>query len=135
MANDTAKKFIDALHKLEAERDLDTIVSLFSDDCDINNVVTVDNDGHKHDARRFWQAYRDNFGEVESKFRNEIITDDRAALEWTTTGTSSEGHEFEYEGVSILEIEGDRITRFFAYFDPNKLGRQIVEEKGHAAQS
>lgn len=134
MANETAKKFIDALHKLEAERDLETIVSLFAEDCDINNVVTIDND-KKHDARKFWQAYRDNFDEVESKFRNEIVTGDRAALEWKTTGTSSEGHEFEYEGVSILEIEGERITRFFAYFDPNKLGRQIIEEKGHAAQS
>lgn len=132
MANDTAKKFIDALHRLESERDLETIVSLFADDCDINNVVTVDND-KKHDAGKFWQAYRDNFGEVKSTFRNEIITENRAALEWTTTGTSSEGHEFEYEGVSILEIDGDKITRFFAYFDPNKLGRQILEEKSGSA--
>ncbi|MCA1625784.1 MAG: nuclear transport factor 2 family protein [Acidobacteria bacterium] len=133
MANETAKKFIDALHKLEAERDLETIVGLFGEDCEINNVVTVDNDNQKTDARKFWQAYRDNFGEVKSTFRNEIITENRAALEWTTTGTSSEGNQFEYEGVSILEIDGERITRFFAYFDPNKLGRQIVEEKGQTA--
>jgi len=132
MANETAKRFIDALHKLEAERDLETIVSLFAADCDINNVVTVDNN-QKHDARKFWQAYRDNFGEVESVFRNEIITENRAALEWKTTGTSNDGNEFEYEGVSILEIKGERITRFFAYFDPNKLGRQIVDEKGKEA--
>ncbi len=133
MANETAKKFIDALHWLEQEHDLESIVSLFSEDCEINNVVTVDNDNQKTDARKFWQAYRDNFGEVESTFRNEIITENRAALEWKTTGTSSEGNEFEYEGVSILEIDGERITRFFAYFDPNKLGRQIVEEKGQTA--
>jgi ketosteroid isomerase-like protein len=133
MANETAKKFIDALHKLEAERDLETIVSLFDKDCEINNVVTVDNDNRKTDARKFWQAYRDNFGEVKSTFRNEIITENRAALEWKTTGTSSDGNEFEYEGVSILEIDGERITRFFAYFDPNKLGQQIVEEKGQSA--
>lgn len=132
MANETAKRFIDALHKLEAERDLETIVSLFAADCDINNVVTVDNN-QKHDARKFWQAYRDNFGEVESVFRNEIITENRAALEWQTTGTSGDGSEFEYEGVSILEIEAEHITRFFAYFDPNKLGRQIVDEKGKEA--
>lgn len=132
MANETAKKFIDALHRLESDRDLETIVGLFGEDCDINNVVTVDNN-RKNDARKFWQNYRDNFGEVRSTFRNEIITENRAALEWKTTGTSSEGNEFEYEGVSILEIDGERITRFFAYFDPNKLGRQIIEEKGQAA--
>ena len=133
MANETAKKFIDALHKLETERDLETIVGLFGEDCEINNVVTVDNGNQKNDARKFWRAYRDNFGEVKSTFRNEIITENRAALEWKTTGTSFDGNEFEYEGVSILEIEGECITRFFAYFDPNKLGRQIVEEKGQTA--
>lgn len=133
MANETAKKFIDALHKLEAERDLETIVGLFKEDCEINNVVTVNHDNQENDARKFWQSYRENFGEVESTFRNEIITENHAALEWKTTGTSSDGNRFEYEGASILEIEGDKITRFFAYFDPNKLGQQIIEEKRQTA--
>lgn len=132
MAQDTAKKFVDALGKLESERDLETIAELFSDDCDIANVITEDND-KKTSAREFWQSYRDNFGDVKSTFRNQIISENNAALEWKTTGTSSEGHEFEYDGVSILEIEGNRITRFRAFFDPNKLGRQIVEEKGKGA--
>ena len=132
MTEDTAKKFVDALHKLETERDLETICALFTDDCDIANVITEDND-RQTGAREFWQNYRDNFSDVKSTFRNEIITDNRAALEWNTTGTSSEGNEFEYDGVSILEIDGDRITRFRAFFDPNKLGRQIVEEKKQAA--
>ena len=132
MAQETAKKFIDALHKLEAEKDLETIASLFADGADVANVITEDND-NEQSAREFWQKYRDNFGDVESTFRNEIITENRAALEWNTRGTSAEGKEFEYDGVSVLEIEGDRITRFRAYFDPNKLGRQIVEEKGKGA--
>ena len=40
------------------------------------------------------------------------------------------GHEISYEGVSILEVEGDKISRFFAYFDPRKLGKQIEETEG-----
>lgn len=132
MAQDTAKKFVEALYKLEQERDLETICSLFADDSDVANVITEDND-KQSDAREFWKSYRDNFGEVKSTFRNQIITENAAALEWNTTGTSSEGHEFEYDGVSVLEIEGDKITRFRAFFDPNKLGRQIVEEKGKGA--
>lgn len=132
MAEDTAKKFVDALGKLESERDLETIASLFADDCDIGNVVTENKD-KKIDARRFWQSYRDNFGEVKSTFRNQIITDNRAALEWTTSGTSSEGNDFQYDGVSILEVDGEKITRFHAYFDPNKLGQQIVSEKSKGA--
>ena len=125
MAENTAKQFIDALHKLESDRDLETIVNLFSEDCEIGNVVTEDKD---IGVREFWTSYRESFGEVESTFRNEIITGGATALEWTTSGTSGEGHEFKYDGVSILEIEADKITRFHAYFDPNKLGKQIVAE-------
>lgn len=128
MAENTAKNFIDALNKLESDRDLETICGLFSEDSEVGNVVTA----YKNlGAREFWTSYRDSFDQVHSTFRNEIITDGRAALEWKTAGTSSEGHEFEYEGVSILEIEADKITRFHAYFDPNKLGKQIVSDENN----
>lgn len=124
MTEKTAKDFIGALNKLEANRDLETICGLFSENCEIGNVVTEDkNIG----APEFWTSYRGSFDKVNSTFRNEIIMDGAAALEWKTTGTNSEGREFEYEGVSILEIEGDKITRFHAYFDANKLGKQMVD--------
>ncbi len=132
MAENTAKQFIDALHKLESERDLETIVNLFSEDCEIGNVVT---DDKNIGVKEFWTSYRESFGEVESSFRNEIFTDKTAALEWTTKGTNSDGHEFQYDGVSILETDGDKITRFHAYFNPNKLGKQIVAEEKTEAQS
>lgn len=122
MAEHTAKQFIDALHKLEAERDLETITSLFSTDCEIGNVVTEDKD---IGVKEFWTSYRESFGEVKSNFRNEIITGEVTALEWTTRGTNGDGHKIEYSGVSILEIEDDKIARFHAYFDPNKLGKQM----------
>lgn len=132
MAEETAKKFVEALWKLELERDLETIVSLFADDCEIGNVVTENKD-KKISPRQFWQMYRDNFGEVKSEFHNEIFTENASALEWTTAGTSTEGKEFQYDGTSILEIDGDKITRFHAYFDPNKLGKQIVSEEAKGA--
>ena len=122
MAENLAKQFIDALHKLEAERDVDTIVSLFSDECEIGNVVTEDKN---ISPKEFWTSYRENFGEVNSEFRNEIVAENTVALEWTTTGTSGVGSEIKYDGVSILETSGDKITRFHAYFDPNKLGKQM----------
>ena len=132
MAQETAKNFIDALWKLEADRDLETIVGLFSEDCEIGNVVTED----KNIAvREFWKSYRDNFDTVKSTFRSEIITDNHAALEWKSEGTGTNGHDFAYDGVSILEIDGDHITRFHAYFDANKLGKQIIAEyKAEAAE-
>jgi len=130
MAKELAKKFIDALHKLEADRDLETIVGLFDENAKVGNVVMQN---HDMNPREFWQNYRNNFDEIESTFRNEIVTENTAALEWTSEGKSSDGNEFKYDGVSILEINGDKISRFHAYFDPNNLGHQIVDEKSREA--
>ena len=126
MAHEISEKFIEALHALEESRDVEKIAALFADGAEVNNVVTIEN-SHDLQARDFWQKYRDNFGEVHSEFRNKIYGENSAALEWTTTGTSADGGAIDYEGVSILETDGARITRFFAYFNPSKLGRQIDE--------
>lgn len=127
MTQEISDKFIEALHDLEKNRDVEKIASLFSDDAEVNNVVTIEN-SHDLTAREFWTKYRDNFGEVNSEFSNKIYGENTAALEWTTTGTGADGGEINYEGVSILEIEGDKITRFFAYFNPGKIGKQMTEE-------
>lgn len=127
---ETAENFIEALRKLESERDLDTIVALFADDAEIGNVTVTDTMSGTEGARKFWRNYRDTFGEIESIFHNKINLDGVAALEWTSKGTSKDGNKIDYDGVSILEMEEDKITRFFAYFNPAKLGHEI--EKGKA---
>ncbi len=131
--NKTAEKFIEALKKLESDKDLDTIVSLFADDSEVGNVTVTDTMSGTDGARKFWQNYRDTFGEIESTFHNKIISDDTAALEWPSKGSSNNGNEIDYDGVSILEMDGDKITRFFAYFNPGKLGHEI--EKGKAGNA
>jgi ketosteroid isomerase-like protein len=120
-----AEQFVAALGKLERERDLETIAALFAEDAEIDNVTSVEGKAGHTGAKEFWRIYREMFDEMKSTFNNQIMTDGRAALEWQTKGSSKNGHEIEYEGVSILEIEGDKITRFYAYFDPRKLGRQL----------
>jgi ketosteroid isomerase-like protein len=69
---------------------------------------------------------RETFGRVRSTIRNRIMTDNRTAVEWSTKGTSGDGGEIDYEGVSILKLEGQKIKRFYAYFDPAQLGQQIA---------
>lgn len=129
MSEQLAKKFVDALGKLEAERDLETIVALFAETCEVGNVVSPEKFSGRDGAREFWGAkYRDTFGEVSSTFRNFFATADRVALEWTTAGTSQDGSPVKYEGISILEINGEEITRFCAYFDAGSLGRQILHK-------
>lgn len=128
-----AQRFIAALHALERERDLDTIAGLFADDGEIGNIVSPRTFTGREGARHFWESYRGTFDEIESTFRTVIARDGQAALEWTTDGTSADGDPFTYSGVSILEFANGQITRFWAYFDPHALGRQL--ERGAQVQS
>jgi hypothetical protein len=60
---------------------------------------------------------------MKSTFRNVFATEEGAALEWTTEGTSN-GDAVSYYGVSSLEIEGGK---FMAYFDTRDLTPPIVD--------
>lgn len=128
MAEAIAEKFVEALGKLEAERDVETIVSLFGDDCEVGNIIAPEKFHGAEGARKFWTTYRETFGEVSSSFRNRIASEKNAALEWKTEGTNSRGQQISYEGVSILEMANGKIKRFYAYFDPSLLGEQMKEQ-------
>lgn len=131
MSKEVADKFVEALRSLEDNRDLETIVGLYAEDCEVGNVVAPEKFHGTEGARKFWTTYRDTFGAVKSEFRNVFATDERAALEWVTDGTSTNGEAIHYEGVTLLEIDGDRVTRSRAYFDAGGLGRQIVKDTAH----
>lgn len=119
---------MDALAVLEREGDVDRIVALFSESCDVGNAVSpnvfVGHDG----ARTFWSTYRAWFGEIASTFHTVIEGDGRTAIEWSSTGTNARGRLVAYDGVSVLEYDGDRIQRFRAYFNPFALGRAARTE-------
>ncbi len=125
MSRQVAEQFIEALHKLEEDRELDPIVATYSEDCEVGNIIVPEKFKGPDGARRFWSEYRDTFGEIHSSFRNVIASDGSAALEWTTKATSADGDPLEYDGVSILEIADGKVTRFRAYFNPRSLGRQM----------
>lgn len=133
MSKQVAQEFIDALGKLEAERDVETIAGVFAENAEVGNIVAPEKFHGRDGAREFWTKYRDTFGEVRSEFRNIIVTGDHAALEWTTDGTSTNGAPVKYDGVSILEVEAGKVSRFRAYFNAAELGHQVVDEK--ASQS
>ena len=124
---ETTQQFIKALQVLERDSDPTEMLGLFMENSQVGNIVSTREFIGLEGAHEFWETYRDTFGEVTSTFRNVIVSDGRAALEWTTTGTSSTGTPIAYEGVSILEMADGKISRFHAYFDPHELGRQIEQ--------
>ena len=124
---ETTQQFIEALQVLERDSDPTAMLDLFMENSEAGNIVSTREFIGVEGAREFWETYRNSFGEVDSTFRNVIVSNDRAALEWTTTGTSAAGTPIAYEGVSILEMADGKITRFRAYFDPHDLGRQMEQ--------
>jgi hypothetical protein len=126
MSKEVADSFVEALHKLEEDEDVEALLAIHTDDCEVGNV-SVSGTFRDHDGlREFWTSYRSTFGEMRSEFRNVFATEEGAALEWTTEGTSN-GDSVSYAGVSILEIEGDKVRRFMAYFDTRNLTPQVVD--------
>ncbi len=115
MSREVAQGFIDALYKLELERDVEPIVNTYAENAVVGNVSVPEKFKGRDGARQFWSEFRETFGEMKSEFRNIIASEGRAALEWTTKGTDQQGDPLQYDGVSILEIEGDKITRVRAY--------------------
>ncbi len=126
MSKEVADDFVEALRRLEEDRDVEALVEIHTEDCEVGNV-SVPETFRGHDGlREFWTEYRKTFGEMKSTFRNVFATEEGAALEWTTEGTSN-NDAVSYDGVSILEIEGGKVRRFMAYFDTRRLTRQVVD--------
>lgn len=125
MSEKLAERFIAALEKIESGGEVDDMASLFADECEIGNVTLSETLHGRDGVKEFWTHYRETLGEVRSEFKNKVIGDNTIALEWNTKGKSKDQGDVDYDGVSILETEGDKIRRFFAYFNPTRLGNQL----------
>lgn len=125
MADDRTERFIEALHALEEDGDLDRIVGLFTDDAELSNPTHDGPHGGPDAVREFWDAYRRSFAEIHSEFRNVVESDTIAMLEWRSRGRTSRGGAIDYGGVTVLEFDGDRIRSFRSYFDTHELGEEM----------
>lgn len=121
MAKAHPKRFIEALHKLEDDGDVEPIAGLHAPDADISNPLVQ----HRHQgvdgARDFWRTYRDSFQTIRSEFHNVVAEDEVAILEWTSTGSMTDGRPVSYRGVSVIEFGSGGIRAFRTYFDPRRL--------------
>ena len=126
MSQEVADRFVEALWKLEEDRDVEALVEIHTEDCDVGNVAVPRTFSGHDGLREFWTSYRDTFGDMKSEFRNVFADGEgHAALEWNTTATAN-GNEVSYDGVSLLEIDDGKVTRFRAYFDPRTVNDQVV---------
>lgn len=121
MPQDMAQTFIAALHRCEQQRELDSLVELFSDNAELTNINHAQPFQGREGVQRFWNEYRSIFKNITSEFKHIVQGERVIVLEWISAGTLATGKEFRYPGCSILEIENGKIVKFRAYYDASPL--------------
>lgn len=115
--DDLTQKFVNALGELHRGDDVEPLVALFTDDATLDKAGMPHGQSGKDGARTFWEQYRRVFGDIDSTFHNVVTGDGIAFLEWTSTGTLTNGSAFSYDGVSVLESGGAEIEAFRTFYD------------------
>jgi len=132
MTQELAYRFIEALAALEQRGNIERMLDIFAEACEIGNALHPEQFHGKTGAQEYWKSYRTTFRERHSTIRNIVVGDDSIALEWTSHAIDGSGKEFHYDGVSVADVRGKEITRFRSYFDTKKLGERMPP---HQAQS
>ncbi len=113
-----AREFADALQRLEQDRDLDAFLSRFADEVTLLRPEPGGQEQGRDGARRFWQAYLDQFETIGSTFGRLVDADRYAELEWVSEGRLRTGRDISYAGVSLLEHDDQgAVVRFATYYD------------------
>lgn len=117
MMRELTERFMEALHQLHADRDVEPMVALYSDDATLTKLGDQ-NEAHGTDgARTFWENYRAVFDGISSTFDHTIVGETAVSLEWVSQGSLRGGHPFSYAGASMLEGDAEKISSFRTYYD------------------
>ncbi len=115
--DDTTRQFIAALRHLEQQRDLQPMAALFTDDAEVSSI-----DGHG--TRRgpdgitaLFEEYLRQFDEIRTTFTQVTEGESHAALEWSSDAVRAGGHPVTYTGVTVIDLDGDRVTGFRTVYD------------------
>lgn len=127
--NPIVNEFMKRLQDAERTRDTKRLSELFAEDAELLNLTRPISHTKQSDPtssppsipsfppQQFWSQYLHAFSNIQSHF-TEVMDDGRTAvLEWHSSGQLPTELPIEYNGVSILEYENGRITRFRTYYD------------------
>src|SRR5215218_1996324 len=87
VSREVADRFVEALRKLEEDRDVEGLVQIHTEDCDVGNIAVPKTFSGHEGLREFWTGYRDTFGEMRSEFRNVFAS----ACQLVSTALASPG--------------------------------------------
>ena len=106
-----------ALQEAERTGALDPLLALFHDDAEALNLGRTEPARGMDAIREFWQGYLSASREIGSEFTHVLDADSGSVLEWVSRGALPDGSPVEYLGISVLEVEGDKVRKFRTYYD------------------
>ena len=115
ISDDRARTFASALQTFEKDGDAAAFAALFTDD-----AVTqrLDARGERRgEVEQFWQKYRAQFDSISTTFYDVVEGSDRVALEWTSEATLTDGRPITYRGVTVVNLDGDKVSKLRTYYD------------------
>lgn len=115
--DETTRHFIAALRHLEQKRDLEPMGALFTDEAE---VTSIDGHGPRYGPdgiKALFGEYLRQFDEIRTTFTQVTEGENHAALEWSTNAVRAGGHGVTYTGVTIIDLDGDRVTGFRTVYD------------------
>lgn len=124
MQSNIGDNFIQALNTLETQGDTEPMKQLFSDNCRVWNVQMHEPLTGIEGALKFWTQYRKTFEQIQSQFTHREESDHCVVLEWRSKGNLPLHKDIEYDGATILEHDGEKITAFRSYFDTKAISIQ-----------
>jgi ketosteroid isomerase-like protein len=117
MASEMASRFMQTLQQIEASREVEPLVALFTEQAELSNLATPNPLVGQEGARQFWQKYLSVFDQIHSTFTHVTEDQNSIVLEWTSEGALSTSEPVKYQGVSVLETADGKVQRFRTYYD------------------
>ena len=117
MASEMTERFMRTLQEMEQSGDTRAMVDLFTEGAELHRLTGDENAAGREGVQKFWQEYLSAFQKIRSRFTNVIEADNTAVMEWVSRAEPKTAEPFEYEGVSIIEVENGKVARFRTYYD------------------
>ncbi|HVR00238.1 MAG TPA: hypothetical protein VMS16_15755 [Mycobacterium sp.] len=110
-------RFVAALGDLHSTRDVGPLVELFADDATLRKLgMPHEERGRRARAASGVNTATSSAASAHLSDTSQVVTG-IAFLDWTSEGTLSNGADFRYAGVSVLEARVESIDSFRTYYD------------------
>ena len=133
MASELTERFMGALRQLEQTGDAESLIALFGDDTELQNMSKTEPRHGREGARQFWHQYISVFDHIRSRFTTVLENGGTAVLEWVAEGALRNGQPLTYRGVSVLEQRDGLVRRFRTYYDSAVFLPHAMNSSGHGA--